>query len=186
MRRTPTLLVVALLAAACGAGSDEEKTDMTKTSTATPTLRVESTAFEEGGAIPEKYSADGEERSPPLSWSKGPAGTAAYALIVDDPDAPGGTFVHWIAWNIAGTSLAEDASGKDKASADFVQGENSGGRAGWYGPQPPSGTHRYFFRVFALDRMLDLPARSDRAKLEAAMKGRVLAQGELTGRYSAK
>lgn len=149
------------------------------------TLRVESAAFADGAMIPAKYTADGAGVSPPLSWTAGPAATKCYALVVDDPDAPGGTWTHWIAWNLAGTSLPEDVK-PDANPPGAVQGRNSFGNTGWGGPSPPSGTHRYVFRVYALDADLALATDADEAKLVAAMRGHALGVGELVGRYSAK
>lgn len=149
-----------------------------------PALVVKSSIFEQEGRIPPKYTCDGEDISPPISWSGAPAGTKSYALIADDPDAPGGTWTHWVAWNIRGDGLAA-AIAKDKQLADgMCQGKNSWGKAGYGGPCPPSGTHRYFFKVYALDTTLELPDRTDAKSLTAAMKGHVLAQGELMGKYS--
>lgn len=175
-------LAAALLATACGyrSGDDRKEATMGQAS-----LRVQSSAFEDGGAIPAKYSADGENVSPPLSWSPGPKGTSHYALVVDDPDAPAGTWVHWIVWNLETTRLEENAWANGKL-AGAVQGLNSWRKAGWGGPEPPSGTHRYFFRVYALDRAIDLDQGADRAALDRAISGHQLATGALMGRYSKK
>lgn len=153
---------------------------------AAKSLRVESRAFAEGSPIPERHTADGEDLSPPLAWTPGPAGTVSYALVVDDPDAPGGTWVHWTLWNLSTNALEEGASATGRTPAGAVEGRNSWGRIGWGGPQPPSGTHRYYFRVFALDRNLDLGKGADRAALESALRGHQLGSGELMGRYTAK
>lgn len=147
-------------------------------------IGVESTAFQQGAAIPEKHTGDGDDVSPPLSWSEGPAGTVTYALVMDDPDAPMGTWLHWTIWNLKTTKLEEGASKRPPAGS--AQGQNSWKRTGYGGPKPPSGTHRYFFRVYALDASLDLKEGADRDALETAIRGHVLAQGELMGRYSAR
>ncbi len=147
-------------------------------------LSVRSGAFTHEGTIPAKYTCEGRDISPPLEWDAGPKGTASYALIMDDPDAPRGTWVHWVAWNIQATSLPEDAS--RSARPPFPQGRNSWPKAGYGGPCPPSGTHRYYFKVYALDRDLELPAETDKNTLLAAMKGHVLDQGELMGKYAKK
>jgi Raf kinase inhibitor-like YbhB/YbcL family protein len=147
-------------------------------------LTVTSGAFAEGAVIPKKHTADAENVSPPLTWTAGPAGTVAYALIVDDPDAPGGTWVHWVAWNIGSTQLAEQVPSVTPTATGAEQGMNSWQKKGYGGPQPPVGpAHRYYFRVYALDAKLELAPDSDRKALDAAMQGHVLASGELMGTY---
>jgi Raf kinase inhibitor-like YbhB/YbcL family protein len=149
-----------------------------------PTLLVESSAFADGGAIPDKHALHGGNVSPPLSWSSGPKGTVCYAVIVEDPGSPAGVWVHWIVWNVTVTRLAAKASVSLPSGA--VQGRNSWERRGWDGPQPVDATHRYVFNVLALDTRLDLGRDARRADLEAAMRGHVLASGQLVGTYSAK
>jgi Raf kinase inhibitor-like YbhB/YbcL family protein len=143
------------------------------------TLSLTSQAFAEGGSIPSRHSCDGADVSPPLAWSGAPLGTAVFALIVDDPDARG--FVHWVAFDIPGgqVSLAEGASG----TGGFGQGRNDFGRPGWGGPCPPSGTHRYVFELFALDRGLGLSGSPSAADVRAAMAGRVLSSTRLSATY---
>ncbi len=126
--------------------------------------------------IPPRYTCDGADVNPPFSFGGFPAGTVSLALIVDDPDAPKGPWVHWLVWNIPPGGIAED-------SVPGIEGTNSWGRQSWGGPCPPRGEHHYHFRVYALDTMLALPPGSSRAELEAAMRGHVLATGELVGRY---
>ena len=145
-------------------------------------MEVTSSAFKDGGDIPSKFSCDGANTSPPLQISDVPAAAKALALIVDDPDAPSGLFTHWIIWNLSPqTSTISEGS-----APGGVHGTNDFGKSGYGGPCPPSGTHRYYFRVFALDRKLDLANGAKRSQLDAAMKGHVTAQGELMGRYSRK
>jgi Raf kinase inhibitor-like YbhB/YbcL family protein len=146
--------------------------------------QVTSKAFKHEGNIPSKYSCDGDDVSPPLSWTPGPPGTVSYALVMDDPDAPAGTWVHWIAWNIVGTSLEENIRPQTRLPGEGVQGINSWKKAGYGGPCPPSGTHRYFFKVYALDSKLSLPTTATKQALVDAMKGHVLEQGELMGKYA--
>lgn len=150
------------------------------------TLKVTSTAFDEGGMIPSRYTADGDDISPPLQWEGLPEGTKSVAIINDDPDAPMGTWVHWLVWNIPPTvsSLAEDRPADEQWPDGTRQGTTDFGRIGYGGPAPPSGTHRYFFKVYALDTMLDLPAGATKPQLEKAMEGHILAQGQLVGKYS--
>ena len=149
-------------------------------------IQVQSTAFDPRASIPARFTCDGEDVSPPLSWSAGPPRTAGYALIMDDPDAPAGTWVHWVAWNLPRTELAQDVARTARLADGACQGKNSGGEVGYGGPCPPSGEHRYFFRVYALDLALDLPPSTDADDLRAAMRGHVLAEGELFGVYARK
>src|SRR5216117_3230155 len=145
-------------------------------------MKITSSAFQEGGNILSKFTCDGSDTSPPLQIADIPSGAKSLALTVDDPDAPNGLFTHWMVWNIppqAG-AIAEGSTPKG------VQGTNDFGKSGYGGPCPPSGAHRYYFRVFALDRELDLHSGAKRSQLDAAMKGHVIAQGELMGRYSRK
>ena len=145
----------------------------------TDELDVSSSVFDDGGAIPSRHTCDGDDVSPPLAWSGAPEGTAAFALIVDDPDARG--WIHWLVTDIPADrpSLGEGASG---ASAG-TEGRNDFGRAGHGGPCPPSGTHRYDYEVFALSEPLGLAAGFSADELRAAMEGRVLGSGHLTGTY---
>jgi len=145
-------------------------------------MKITSSAFQEGGNIPSKFSCDGADTSPPLQIADVPSGAKSLLLIVDDPDAPSGLFTHWTAWNIPPqtSTIVEGSPPKG------VQGANDFGKSGYGGPCPPSGTHRYYFKIFALDRELDLPSGAKRGQLDAAMKGHVIAQGELVGRYSRK
>ena len=151
-------------------------------------ITVTSSAFTQGADIPKIYSCDGKSYSPPLAWSGIPAETKSIVLIVDDPDAPGGTFVHWVAYNIPVTSqgLPEGFS-KDKSITELYpearEGINSGKTKGYYPMCPPSGWHRYFFKVYALGTTLTLSDRATKQELEDAMKGHVLTQGQLIGRY---
>ena len=165
------------MAACAGRSSADQEANVQK-------LIVQSSAFEQQGSIPARYTCDGEDVSPPLSWNDGPAGTATYALIMDDPDAPGGTFVHWVMWNLTETALAEGLKKVPTLPGGERQGRNSYGKSGYGGPCPPSGTHRYVFKVLALDRKLDLPDSTDDEDLLLAMREHVLARGELVGRYA--
>jgi Raf kinase inhibitor-like YbhB/YbcL family protein len=146
-------------------------------------MKITSSSFQEGTTIPEKFSRNGQNVSPDLRIEGAPAEAKSLALIVDDPDAPVGLFTHWLVWNIdpKTTKIAEGS-----APSGTVQGKNDFGEIGYGGPQPPSGTHRYYFKVFALDRTLDLNPGAKRREVDAAMKGHVTAQGELMGHYSKK
>jgi Raf kinase inhibitor-like YbhB/YbcL family protein len=145
-------------------------------------MKVTSSAFQQGANIPSKFSCDGSNTSPPLQISGIPPQTKTLVLIADDPDAPSGVFTHWLVWNIPPqtNSIGEGSAPKG------VHGTNDFGKSGYGSPCPPSGAHRYYFKIFALDRDLDLPVGAKRGQLDAAMKGHVVAQGELMGRYSRK
>jgi len=147
-----------------------------------PPLILESSAFSAGNNIPKKYSCDGDDISPPLEWTNIPAGTQSFALIFDDPDAPNGTWVHWLIYNLPKTlsSLPENASLPSGAQL----GQNSWGRTDYGGPCPPSGTHRYFFKLYALDTSLNLNSPSDKQTLLDAMAGHMLGKAELMGTFT--
>lgn len=151
-------------------------------------LTVISPAFTEGGLIPAKYTCDGPDVSPPLEIKNIPEGTKSMALISDDPDAPRGTWVHWVLydWPPSQTTLPENLPKTGDLANGAKQGTNDFRRVGYGGPCPPSGTHRYFFKVYALDTVLGKPAGLTKAQLEAAMKGHILAEGVLMGRYARK
>jgi len=149
-------------------------------------LELSSNSFSSGGAIPVQFTCDGEDRSPELHWSKPPAGTKSHALIADDPDAPVGTWVHWVLFNLpAGTqSLPEGVPKKAALENGALQGTNDFGNLGYGGPCPPPGKpHRYFFKLYALDSVLSLKSGAKKADVERLMKGHILAQGEYMGRY---
>jgi len=146
-------------------------------------MKVTSSAFQEGGNIPSKFTCDGADLNPALRFEGVPAEAKSLLLIVDDPDAPVGLFTHWLVWNIdPKTSEIAESS----APGGAVQGTNDFPKKGYGGPCPPSGTHRYYFKIFALDQTLDLKPGAKRAEVDTAMRGHVIAQGELMGRYSRK
>lgn len=147
---------------------------------------ITSTAFSNGGEIPRKYTCSGENISPPLNWVEAPAKTQSLALIADDPDAPAGTWTHWIIWNFPArtTLVAEGVPPHDSLENGARQGRNDFNRIGYGGPCPPPGRpHRYFFRLYALDALLELRAGSARSDLESAMKAHVIAQSEWMGMF---
>jgi Raf kinase inhibitor-like YbhB/YbcL family protein len=151
-------------------------------------IKVTSSAFAEGGLIPAKYTCDGSDISPPLQWEAVPEGTKSIALISDDPDAPMGTWVHWVLFNLpAETRKLEENIPPDKTLPNGAkQGLSDFGRIGYGGPCPPSGTHRYFFKIYALDTKLDLAAGARKRELLKAMEGHILGQGQLIGKYKRK
>ena len=146
-------------------------------------LEISSPVFPEGGEIPSKYTCDGDDASPPLAFTGIPEKARSLVLIVDDPDAPAGTWVHWVVWNIPpDTREIPENSVPDGA----LQGTNDFGKRKYGGPCPPSGTHRYFFKLYALDANLSLPPGATKAQVEGAMNGHVVARAERVGRYARK
>ncbi len=148
-------------------------------------LTVTSPAFESGALIPTRFSCSGADLSPELSWTAGPSGTKTYALIMDDPDAPGGTFVHWVLYNFKGHDPSGRVTLPEAASGLAAQGQNSFGKSGYGGPCPPPGkAHHYRFHVYALSRELDgLSSAATADQLRAAFKGSVLGEGTLMGTF---
>jgi Raf kinase inhibitor-like YbhB/YbcL family protein len=142
-------------------------------------LLVKSSAFEKNTKIPSKYTCDGDDINPPLTFEGVPKEAKTLVLIVDDPDAPRGTFDHWVVWNIP----ASIGKIEENNASSGIEGLNGAGKAGYFGPCPPSGTHRYFFKVYALDTSLSLGANSRKKDVEVAMEGHVLAKGELICLY---
>jgi Raf kinase inhibitor-like YbhB/YbcL family protein len=155
---------------------------------ATMSLELTSDAFISGQSIPAKYACTGRNISPALTWNEPPSGTQSFALIVDDPDTPMGTWVHWVLFNIPATSrsLQEDlpVTGKNVDPNAIYVGKNSSGNIGYYGPCPPSGTHRYFFKLYALDTVISLLPGATKEQLLKEIEGHTLAQGELMGTFS--
>jgi Raf kinase inhibitor-like YbhB/YbcL family protein len=141
-------------------------------------LQITSSGFMADKDMPSKYTCDGDNVNPPLTIKNFPATTQSFAIIMDDPDAPNGTFVHWVTWNIPADGEIKENSSPGK------EGLNGKGTYGYTGPCPPSGKHHYHFKVYALDTKLDMPEKTGKAELEAAMKGHVLATGEIVGLYS--
>ncbi len=143
-------------------------------------MRLSSPAFENGGSIPSVHTCDGRDTSPPLRIADVPQEAQALALVMDDPDAPGGTFDHWLVWNIP-PETTEIPEGQEPQG---VQGRTDFGKMGYGGPCPPSGTHTYRFRLYALDAELDLREGANKRRLQAAMEGHVLSEALLEGNYS--
>jgi len=163
------------------------------------TIQLSSPAFPEGGMIPKTFTCDGSDRSPPLEWSGVPTSARALALICDDPDAPGGTWSHWVVFNLppqikairegvpADESIPEASTEGSQPGVEKLpkarQGKNDFGKTGYGGPCPPSGTHRYFFRLYALDTRLELGPTATRAEVFKAIERHILAEGRLAGKY---
>lgn len=191
-RRALLPLVPALALAACDANRNDTDQGDTPMTTKTATIRITSTAFTDGARIPTKYTGDGKNVSPPLSWTDAPEETKAFALICDDPDAPRPQpWVHWLIWNIPPeqSSLPEGVPQKGELSnpKGVRQGCTSWGEdsIGYRGPEPPPGhgTHHYHFRLYALDGMLDLEPGASKNALLHAMQGHIIAEGEIIGTY---
>ncbi len=176
------ILAVCMILTACTSGP----TESASVSQTEFTMNLTSSAFTQGQPIPAKFSCKGADVSPALAWTEPPAGTKSLALIVDDPDAPMGTWVHWVLYNIPIT--AHEWPENTPKDADLVNGAQQGVTSarshGYHGPCPPSGTHRYFFKLYALDTKLDLKDSATKADLLAAMEGHILAQAELMGTFS--
>jgi Raf kinase inhibitor-like YbhB/YbcL family protein len=167
------MLAICITASGCRASTEAPEGETTMSITLT------STAFAEGGTIPKKYTCDDANLSPALSWTGVPQGTRSLALISDDPDAGAGTWVHWVLYDLPGdlTSLPEGAPGLG------TPGTNDFRRSGYGGPCPPIGlTHRYFFKLYALDTLLNLKSGASKADVEKAMKGHIISQGQLVGK----
>jgi Raf kinase inhibitor-like YbhB/YbcL family protein len=160
-----SVLALALLATASSEGADSG-------------FKITSTAFSEGKAVPKRFTCDGENVSPPLAWTGAPAGTKAYALILDDPDAPSGLFTHWIVFNLPASTHSLPEAAKPAG-----QGTNDFGKPGYGGPCPPKGTHRYFFHLYALKDELSGLKGPNRQQIDAALKGHVIGEARLMGTY---
>ncbi len=184
MRRGLIILYVLLAATACA--SDGEEAAQITEEDIEMAIEISSPAFQEGAAIPKKYSCDGQDVSPALAWSNIPSGSQSLALIMDDPDAPAGTWVHWVVYDMpaSNSGLPENVPTTGGVPGGGVQGNNSWKRSGYGGPCPPGGTHRYFFKLYALDKLLGLGPGATKGQVLKAMEGHVLDQGQLMGRYS--
>lgn len=177
-----TVFFVLSFAAVCDSAGREKKPASAKGGAA---MKLSSSAFNEGAMIPATYTCDGVNISPPLQWSDAPAAVKSFALICDDPDAPMGTWVHWVVYNIPPTvsELPEKVPASDTLADGTRQGINDFRKTGYGGPCPPGGTHRYFFKLYALDALLPVEPGMTKAKLLKAMEGHILAEAQVTGKY---
>ncbi|OPY14694.1 MAG: putative kinase inhibitor protein [Syntrophus sp. PtaB.Bin001] len=148
-------------------------------------MKITSRAFNDGEMIPMKYTCDGDDVSPPLEWDNVPENTKSLALISDDPDAPGGTWVHWVVYDIPASmkTLTENIRPERELSSGIRQGNNDWSKIGYGGPCPPSGTHRYYFKLYALNAVLSLKPGATKEQLLRAMKGHILEEAQLMGKY---
>jgi len=181
------LLLVMLAISACQAGGAVRQPPATEGAVQSPSNRpggftLSSPDFGEGQAIPRRYACDGDDISPPLAWSGAPAEAAALALVVDDPDANG--FVHWVVFDMTASATGSLSAGWSKSPDAPPQGTNGFGRVGYGGPCPPSGTHRYYFKLYALDTTISLLPGATKERVLKEMEGHILAQGELMGTFS--
>lgn len=151
-------------------------------------MKITSSAFKEGQMIPSRYTCDGQDISPPLEWDQVPDGTKSFALICDDPDAPRGTWVHWVVYDIPPgvKNLPENVRPDREPGSGIRQGKNDWPKIGYGGPCPPSGIHRYYFKLYALDTMLNLKPGATKEQLLQAMKGHILGEAQLMGKYQRK
>ena len=192
MKQITILLLTVVLLSACAPSTPAatERIDDPLEMEQAMSIEIISSAFENGQPIPVQYTCQGtgveKDVSPPLAWGEPPAGTQSFALVMDDPDAPVGTWDHWLLFNIpASASGLPESIGVNATLPDgSMSGKNSWGRTGYGGPCPPSGTHRYFFKLYALDEMLGISAGATKGELEKAMVGHILAKGELMGTFS--
>jgi Raf kinase inhibitor-like YbhB/YbcL family protein len=205
MRRTflTALLSSIVLLAACGREGATPTANNTNNAAPTPAvaanegnkaamnegnkaaIKLTSTAFDEGGMIPSRYTCDGENVSPPLAWSGVPESAKSLALVADDPDTDHGTWTHWVVYKIPATEkgLPENVPAGDTLASGARQGTNDPKKTAYSGPCPPSGTHRYFFKLYALDTDLNLPPGATKDQLLKATEGHVVAEGQLVGLY---
>jgi Raf kinase inhibitor-like YbhB/YbcL family protein len=189
-KRKPEIVILALAMLILAAGfcrSDERAPG--KSENAATKIHLTSPTFADGAAIPSKYTCDGENISPPVAWGKFPEKTKSLALVCDDPDAPAGTWVHWVIFNIPPifNALSEKAPPEEILPPGTKQGRNDFNRIGYGGPCPPRGNpHRYFFKLYALDTKLSVHPGATKKELMAAIEGHILAQGQLMGTYKRK
>jgi len=162
-------------------GNEQQKKSERKTE-----MKLTSSAFEDGGKIPSKYTCDGENISPPLSWINVPEGTKCFIMTCDDPDAPAGNWIHWVIYNISPDikELKENVPAEKTSENIYKQGLNDFGKIGYGGPCPPGGTHRYIFTLYAVNKVIDVEPSPKKSAVLKAMEGSILAQAQLTGKYS--
>jgi Raf kinase inhibitor-like YbhB/YbcL family protein len=172
--KTELLIIIILLAAGC---ISKEENNMEN-------ISISAEEFKEGETIPDEFTCEGKDISPSLSWKGIPAGTKSIALIMDDPDAPGGTFVHWVLYNMPAETQKLPKAMPLNLTDGSMHGMTNFGRPGYGGPCPPPGKpHRYYFKIYALDTKLNLPPGASKNQVESAMKGHIIAKGELMGKY---
>jgi len=186
--RAVSIVLLMIFAVACtkqpAASTQNPPTTQTPSAT-TAAIKLTSSAFTEGQSIPRQYSCNGINISPSLEWSGIPKSAKTLAIITDDPDAPAGTWVHWVVYNLPADTMGmiENVPATEDLKGGGLQGKNDFEKIGYGGPCPPSGTHRYFFKLYALDNELPLKAGATKAEVEKAMDGHIQAQAQLMGTY---
>jgi Raf kinase inhibitor-like YbhB/YbcL family protein len=190
MPTSKLILILILLSTGCKMKAEQSQTSTSADTILTKSkMTITSTAFHNDSTIPQKFTCQGEDISPELAWSGAPAETQSFALLCEDPDAPGGTYIHWVIYNIPTTErgLAENFPKRDKLPNGTRQGINDFKQMGYGGPCPPPGkAHRYYFKLYALDAMINIPGEATRDQLLNAMHGHILAEGETIGMYQKK
>ncbi len=184
------ILILFILTGGCKMKAEQSQTNATADTILTHTkMKISSTAFQIDSTIPQQFTCQGEDISPALAWSGAPEGTECYALLLEDPDAPSGTYIHWVIYNIPATErgLSEDFPKRDKLPNGTRQGVNDFKQMGYGGPCPPPGkAHRYYFKLYALDAQINIPGEATRDQLLNAMHGHILAESETMGTYAKK
>src|SRR5215471_15237625 len=181
--------VAVLLGCSVSSCSKAENATVSKERSTPMTINVRSDSFADGQPIPQKYTCDGEDISPPVRWDSAPDGTKSFALICDDPDAPSGTWVHWVIYDLPATikELPEAIQANEEVLSGARQGTNDFRRLGYGGPCPPKGNaHRYYFKLYALDIVINLKAGATKSDVENAMKGHIVGEGKIMGSYQRK
>jgi Raf kinase inhibitor-like YbhB/YbcL family protein len=185
MRFRLALLVLSLTVSGCSKPAPTKTQTVVNSVPDKAEIKLTSTAFKEGEAIPRGYTCDGANVSPPLEWAGVPKSAKSISIVADDPDAPGGTWAHWLIYNLPADNigLVENLPATEKIAAGGFQGTNDFKKIGYGGPCPPSGTHHYVFRIYAIDSELPLRAGMTKAELLKAMEGYIVMQGQLMGTY---
>jgi len=185
MRSLPALVLLSVALSACSKPTSPTQPPANSAKPDKAEIKLTSVAFKEGEAIPRAYTCDGANVSPPLEWAGVPKTATTIAIVADAPDAPGGTCTHWLLYNLPADNigLVENLTATEKVAAGGFQGTNDFGKIGYGGPCPPSGTHHYFFRIYAIDSELPLKAGVSKAELLKAMDGHVVLPGQLMGTY---
>ncbi|MBI5679650.1 MAG: YbhB/YbcL family Raf kinase inhibitor-like protein [Methanobacterium sp.] len=182
------VLVLVIFVSGCTSQNTNQTTGTNQTTVNSGNFEIKSNAFVQGGQIPQKYTANGQNISPPLSWASAPVNTKSFTITCEDPDASGsggGAFFHWIIFNIPGNvnQLAEGITNQGTLDNGAKQGTNDFNKIGYSGPAPPSGTHRYAFKIYALDTTLNLDVGATKNQVNSAIQGHILGEAQITGKY---
>ncbi len=182
------IFIITLISYSCSKTKEPVRTNEKQENNVKTDIKLTSTAIADGSSIPFKYTCDGENISPPLQWNNTDEKVKSYSIIMNDPDAPSGDFVHWIIYDIPSSvrELSEGFSSVNAPKTNYIQGKNDAGNSFYYGPCPPSGSHRYIFNIYELDSMLNLKEGMTKSELSSAMSGHILAKNTLTANYQRK